>query len=374
MSESTKSDPGPLEAKDFALTTLGTLVIFRSSNLVIDGLIGDLSNLHYYLAIVITLGIIGIYGALKKDYVKLFAGVISAATELVLGINEIILFFMSSSTCVLYESLFSILAGSLALYFSYKYSMVLRETIVPKQSILQEPKSEYAVELINVIKDYHVGPIVVHALRGVSLKIKRGEFVAIMGPSGSGKSTLLNLIGAIDRPTSGKVLIDGVDISKLDDNELAELRNKKIGFVFQAYNLINRTTVLRNVELPAIVAGVPKKERVKRAKEVLRIVGLEEEIYRSPKYLSGGQQQRVAIARALINNPSIILADEPTGNLDSKTGYEVMSYLRKLNEEFGTTVIVVTHARDVAEMADRILYIRDGKIIGEEILRRGEKR
>ena len=373
MSESTKSDPGPLEAKDFALTTLGTLVIFRSSNLVIDGLIGDFNNLHYYLAIVITLGIIGIYGALKKDYVKLFAGVISAATELILGINEIILFFISSSACVLYESLFSILAGSLALYFSYKYSMVLRETIVPKQSILQEPKSEYAVELINVIKDYHVGPIVVHALRGVSLKIKRGEFVAIMGPSGSGKSTLLNLIGAIDRPTSGKVLIDGVDILKLDDNELAELRNKKIGFVFQAYNLINRTTVLRNVELPAIVAGVPRKERVKRAKEVLRIVGLEEEIYRSPKYLSGGQQQRVAIARALINNPSIILADEPTGNLDSKTGYEVMSYLRKLNEEFGTTIIVVTHARDVAEMADRILYIRDGKIIGEEILRRGEK-
>ncbi len=373
MSESTKSDPGPLEAKDFALTTLGTLVIFRSSNLVIDGLIGDLSNLHYYLAIVITLGIIGIHGALKKDYVKLFAGVISAATELILGINELILFFISSSTYVLYESLFSILAGSLALYFSYKYSMVLRETTVPKQSILQEPKSEYAVELIDVVKDYHVGPIVVHALRGVSLKIKRGEFVAIMGPSGSGKSTLLNLIGAIDRPTSGKVLIDGVDISKLDDDELAELRNKKIGFVFQAYNLINRTTVLRNVELPAIVAGVPRKERVKRAKEVLRIVGLEEEIYRSPKYLSGGQQQRVAIARALINNPSIILADEPTGNLDSKTGYEVMSYLRKLNEEFGTTIIVVTHARDVAEMADRILYIRDGKIIGEEILRRGEK-
>ncbi len=229
--------------------------------------------------------------------------------------------------------------------------------------------SEYAIELYDVYKDYYVGNIVIHALRGVSMKVRKGEFVAIMGPSGSGKSTLLNLIGALDRPTSGKVLVDGIDLSLLDDDDLAEVRNKKIGFVFQAFNLINRTSVARNVELPAIIAGVPKKERMRRVREILRILGLDETaLKRRPNYLSGGQQQRVAIARALMNNPSIILADEPTGNLDSKTGREIMEYLRMLNRKFGTTIVVVTHDRSVAEMADRILHIRDGKIVREEKL------
>lgn len=231
-----------------------------------------------------------------------------------------------------------------------------------------DKNTPYAVELVDVVKDYVVGNHVVHALRGMSFKVKKGEFVAIMGPSGSGKSTTLNMIGALDRPTSGKVLIDGVDISKLSDNELAYLRNKKIGFIFQSFNLINRTTVLRNVELPAIVTGMSKKERIEKAKRLLKAVGLESEIYRSPKYLSGGQQQRVAIARALMNDPTIILADEPTGNLDSKTGAEVMHYLKKMNKEFGTTVIVVTHDREVAEYADRIIHIRDGKVLREEIV------
>jgi len=234
----------------------------------------------------------------------------------------------------------------------------------------QNNNTEYAVELIDVVKIYDLGPVKVHALNGINLKVKKGDFIAIMGPSGSGKSTLLNQLGALDKPTSGKVLIDGVDISQLDEEELARLRNEKIGFIFQSYNLINRSTVLRNVELPAIIKGIPKEERVKRALKLLRILGLEETAYRRPKTLSGGQQQRVAIARALINKPSIILADEPTGNLDSKSGREVMKYLIKMNRETGTTVIVVTHDREIGEMANRIFHIRDGKIIREEVIGR----
>ncbi|MCD6514734.1 MAG: ABC transporter ATP-binding protein [Candidatus Odinarchaeota archaeon] len=224
--------------------------------------------------------------------------------------------------------------------------------------------------MINVHKVYKVGEIKVHALRGVNLKVRRGEFIAIMGPSGSGKSTLLNLIGALDKPTEGKVIIDGIDISTLNNDQLAKLRNEKIGFIFQNFNLINRSKVIRNIELPAIIKGMPKRERIKRALELLKALGLEGLHNRRPKHLSGGQQQRVAIARALINSPQIILADEPTGNLDSVSGREVMSYLRMMNERFGTTVIVVTHDREVGEMADRIVHIKDGMIIGEEIIRR----
>jgi len=236
----------------------------------------------------------------------------------------------------------------------------------------QNNNTEYAVELIDVVKIYDLGPVKVHALNGINLKVKKGDLIAIMGPSGSGKSTLLNQLGALDKPTSGKVLIDGVDISQLDEEELARLRNEKIGFIFQSYNLINRSTVLRNVELPAIIKGIPKEERVKRALKLLRILGLEETAYRRPKTLSGGQQQLVAIARALINKPSIILADEPTGNLDSKSGREVMEYLIKMNRETGTTVIVVTHDREIGKMANRIFHIRDGKIIREEVIGRSD--
>jgi putative ABC transport system ATP-binding protein len=190
-----------------------------------------------------------------------------------------------------------------------------------------------------------------------------------MGPSGSGKSTLLNLFGALDRPTSGKILIDGVDISKLDDEELAKIRNEKIGFVFQAYNLIARSTVKRNMELPMLVKGYSKEERMRRIRDLLSVVGLQDKLYRRPKTLSGGEQQRIAIARALVNDPEIILADEPTGNVDSKTGHVIMSFFRKLNKERGTTVVVVTHDPEVARMTDRIIYIRDGKIFKEENLR-----
>ncbi|RJS89014.1 ABC transporter ATP-binding protein, partial [Candidatus Bathyarchaeota archaeon] len=202
---------------------------------------------------------------------------------------------------------------------------------------------EYAIEVIDVRKEYRLGPNVVVALNGLNLRIRKGEFVAIMGPSGSGKSTLLNLIGALDRPTSGRVLIDGVDISTLDEDSLARLRNEKVGFVFQAYNLIARSTVMRNMELPALVKGYPKEERLRRIRGLLNVVGLGDKLLRRPKTLSGGEQQRVAIARALINDPSIVLADEPTGNVDSKTGRVIMGFFRKLNQERGTTIVVVTH-------------------------------
>jgi len=262
---------------------------------------------------------------------------------------------------VLLSSIISMATGMLGV------SIIMNIESEHQQMIEADGESEYVIEVEDVYKDYVVGNIVVHALRGISMRVRRGEFVAIMGPSGSGKSTLLNLIGALDKPTSGKIYIDGVDISKLDEDQLAELRNRKIGFVFQMFNLINRTSVARNVELPSIITRMPKKKRIEKVRKLLSILGLDEDaMKRRPIFLSGGQQQRVAIARALMNDPKIILADEPTGNLDSKTGKEVMEYLKMLNRKLGTTVVVVTHDRSVAMMADRILHIMDGKIIREE--------
>jgi putative ABC transport system ATP-binding protein len=229
-------------------------------------------------------------------------------------------------------------------------------------------KEEYAAETINLSKVYSVGAYKVHALRDINLKIRVGEFLSIVGPSGSGKSTLLNLLGTLDKPTSGKILIGGVDTSKLNEEKLAKLRNQRIGFIFQAYNLINRTTVLRNVELPAIVLGVPSAERRRKALELLELMGLKDKAFRRPTELSGGEQQRVAIARALINDPTIILADEPTGNVDSKTGRNIFELLRKLCKERNATVVVVTHNIELAKMTNRIIHLRDGKIIGEELI------
>jgi len=226
----------------------------------------------------------------------------------------------------------------------------------------------YSIETINVKKKYFVGGNVVSAIDGISMHVKKGEFVAIMGPSGSGKSTLLNLLGALDKPSSGRVSIDRVDISKLDETGLAKLRNEKIGFVFQAYNLIGRSTVMRNMELPAYVREFSKEERLKRIKNLLAIVGLGDKLLRKPKTLSGGEQQRVAIARALVNSPEIVLADEPTGNVDSKQGQIIMKFLRKLNLQERRTIIVVTHDPEVARMADRIVYIRDGQIHEENVV------
>ncbi len=353
------------------LTLMGLIRIFHLFNILPMDTAVSANNIKLYLSVIIIMCLLAIGLIVINRLIFIIPAVFAAILEIVMGIYLLLNIFLLGTINIATESAYSIFIGALLIVASDKLCKNLQTLAFSKRRIiLEESKSEYAVELIDVKKDYILGPVVIKALRGIAMRVKRGEFVAIMGPSGSGKTTLLNIIGALDRPTSGKVLIDGIDISQLNDDELAYLRNQKIGFIFQAYNLINRTSVLRNVELPAIVAGVPKKERIKRAKEVLKIVGLEKEMHRQPKYLSGGQQQRVAIARALINNPSIILADEPTGNLDSKTGMEIMNYLRKLNREFGTTIIVVTHDREVATIADRIFHIRDGVIVKEELVKR----
>jgi putative ABC transport system ATP-binding protein len=214
-------------------------------------------------------------------------------------------------------------------------------------------------------KTYEMGSTEVHALQGVSFSIARNEYVAIMGPSGSGKSTLMNLIGCLDTPTKGQYWLNGKLVSEMDDDELAHIRNKEIGFVFQTFNLLARATALHNVELPLIYSGVSSKERTERAKKSLQMVELSERMHHKPNELSGGQRQRVAIARALVNHPSIILADEPTGNLDSQTGIEIMKLFDRLHAE-GNTIILVTHERDIAEFAHRIISIRDGKIAADE--------
>jgi putative ABC transport system ATP-binding protein len=210
----------------------------------------------------------------------------------------------------------------------------------------------------------------VHALRGVNLRIERNEYVAIMGPSGSGKSTLMNLIGCLDTPSKGLYWLNSQLVSELDDDELARIRNKEIGFVFQTFNLLARATALHNVELPLIYAGVPAAERIERAKESLTKVGMAERMHHKPNELSGGQRQRVAIARALVNRPSIILADEPTGNLDSQTGVEIMALFDTLQAQ-GNTIVLVTHEHDIAEYAHRVVYIKDGVVSRDEVTARG---
>ena len=226
------------------------------------------------------------------------------------------------------------------------------------------------VEAVNLKKTYMLGKIPVEALRGVNLKVESGDFLAILGPSGSGKSTLLNLIGALDKPTSGKLLIDGVDISTLSDNQLSDLR-RRVGFVFQFFNLIPRLNARDNVELSLSIAGIGKAERRKRAEELLETVGLKDRIKHKPAELSGGQQQRVAIARALANNPKFLLMDEPTGNIDSKTAREIMNLVKKLNEEEGVTIIMVTHDQHLAREAKRTVQMFDGLITADIV--KGER-
>ncbi|WP_215830215.1 ABC transporter ATP-binding protein [Pelorhabdus rhamnosifermentans] len=222
-----------------------------------------------------------------------------------------------------------------------------------------------SILLSDVTKVYQLGGETVSALAGLTLNVNPGEFTAIMGPSGSGKSTLMNILGCLDRPTSGSYMLDGQEVAKLSDDELAVTRNKKIGFVFQSFNLLPRMTTLQNVALPMVYAGVDKKERTARAEQVLTMVGLKERLNHQPNELSGGQRQRVAIARALINDPTIIMADEPTGNLDTKSGDEVMAIFSELNSQ-GRTIILVTHEPDIAEYAGRVVHVRDGVIERDE--------
>ncbi len=233
-----------------------------------------------------------------------------------------------------------------------------------------EEKQPTVIDLKNIVKKFYVGkPNELEILHGISLQVQRGEFVSVVGQSGSGKSTLMNIIGILDRPTSGEYYLDGLDIQTAKDTELSHIRNQKIGFVFQTYNLVARTNALRNVELPMLYAGVPRKERRERAEYYLEIVGMKDRMLHKPDELSGGQKQRVAIARAMANHPSIILADEPTGALDSKTGRTVMDLFHRFHEEQGKTIVLITHSNELEEETERIITIRDGSVIGE---RKGE--
>lgn len=225
---------------------------------------------------------------------------------------------------------------------------------------------EKIIELINISKTYKMGAEVIHALRSVSLTIKKNEYVALMGPSGSGKSTLMNVLGCLDTPTSGQYILNGISVDKMLDNDLAEVRNKQIGFVFQTFNLLPRSSALDNVLLPQVYAGVNKVNRKHRAEEVLEQVGLKARMMHKPSELSGGQRQRVAIARALVNHPAIILADEPTGNLDSKTSVEIMALFEDIQKK-GNTIVLVTHEEDIARYAHRIIRLKDGNVESDEI-------
>ena len=239
------------------------------------------------------------------------------------------------------------------------------QSLTAQTSALNAPASGDVIVVDNLWKTYVMGEQQVHALRGVNLRIDRGEYVAIMGPSGSGKSTLMNLIGCLDTPTQGRYWLNSNLVSELDDDELARIRNREIGFVFQTFNLLARATALHNVELPLIYSGTPSDERIARAKAALQAVDLGERMNHKPNELSGGQRQRVAIARALVNNPSIILADEPTGNLDSQTGNEIMKLMEELHRK-GNTIVLVTHEADIAEHAYRVVHIKDGIVASDE--------
>jgi putative ABC transport system ATP-binding protein len=224
-----------------------------------------------------------------------------------------------------------------------------------------------AIRAVDLTRTFEVGETTVEALRSITLEVEQGQFVALVGPSGSGKSTLLNLVGGLDRPTSGELWIDGVELSASKEKALTEHRRRRVGFVFQSFNLLPRLTAIENVALPLMFVGVPERERIERAGQLLAQVGLSERLDHRPTQLSGGEQQRVAIARALVNHPAIILADEPTGNIDTATGSEIMDLLRRLNREQGVTLLLVTHDPEAASFADRVIQLRDGQITGQEV-------
>lgn len=239
-------------------------------------------------------------------------------------------------------------------------------SLTEKGTSLESTGVRSVISLRRVQKIYDTGEVLVEALKGISLEIPTGQFVAVMGASGSGKSTLLNIVGCLDRPTQGVYELDGIDVSSFSSAQRADIRNQKIGFIFQSFNLLPRTSVWENVEAPMLYAGIPKAERIRRIEEVLGIVGIPEKSKSLPSQLSGGQQQRVAVARALVNRPAILLADEPTGNLDSTTSEDIMHFLQKLNREKGLTLVMVTHEHDIAAYASRMIHMKDGRILSDE--------
>ncbi|UCE10762.1 MAG: ABC transporter ATP-binding protein, partial [Candidatus Thorarchaeota archaeon] len=282
----------------------------------------------------VAFGLLGAYGLLRGKMVGGYSGLLSSVFQVVLGSYSVFKIYdaLPPESASILNSVVSLVLGfvTAVCVFEARFFESSSSSALDRES-LPEGSDPYTLQTVNVTKKYLLGPIDISAINGIDMRVRKGEFVAIMGPSGSGKSTLLNLIGALDRPTSGRVLIDGIDISTLDESGLARLRNEKIGFVFQAYNLVTRSSVLRNMELPALVRGYSREERLTKVKDLLGIVGLGDKTSRKPRTLSGGEQQRVAIARALVNDPEIILADEPTGNVDSKTGHVIMGFLRELN-------------------------------------------
>jgi putative ABC transport system ATP-binding protein len=322
-----------------------------------------------FVCVLVGLIFFSVVGLLRGSWIANYVSLIVSVSIIILsGFSLTILYseYQISSSAAFSLST-SLLFGVLVIICIFKTTNLKLEEKSSIENTNATGCDRYAIQTIDAEKIYASGSNAIHAVNDLNLKVRKGDFVAIMGPSGSGKSTMLNLIGALDKPTAGKILIDGIDISNLGENALAKLRNEKIGFVFQSYNLIDRSSVKHNMELPALVKGYSKEKRDTKIDELLSTVQLSSKLLIKPKTLSGGEQQRVAVARALINDPEIILADEPTGNLDSKTGRTIMDFLRTLNSERKTTIVVVTHDPEVAKRTDRIIYFRDGTIIKEEI-------
>lgn len=304
---------------------------------------------------------LGLLGFLTDSKINIIFALVAVILEFFILITA---FFINPEVSLLIPTItLEILLASITIFGVL--TIIRQQQQKVNEEVLFDPfrknETEFAIEITNLRKIYDLGEgVKVNALQSVQLEVKRGDFIAVMGPSGSGKSTLLNCLGALDRPSDGKIFIDGIDISLLDDEGLAWLRNRKIGFIFQSYNLISRSTVGQNVEIPALVTPLDGSRRKEKTLKVLNDVGLSDKYHRSPNTLSGGEQQRVAIARALMNDPAILLADEPTGNLDSKSGAIVMEILQKLNKDLGVTLVVVTHDPEVGSLANRIYYLKDG--------------
>lgn len=313
--------------------------------------------------LMIFFSILGFLGIFTESKMNIIIALIAIGLELTI---QFVTFLTNPSVQLLIPSIILMILLLSTIIFGILMLIQLQQTKeVFYSGFSQQKETEYAIEVNNLRRHYDLGEgLKVFALQDVNLQIDKGDFVAIMGPSGSGKSTLLNCFGALDRPTSGEIFIDGISISSLDDEGLAWLRNRKIGFIFQSYNLISRSNVGENVEVPSLVTPLSAEKRRLKAKQLLESVGLGDKYYRYPKTLSGGEQQRVAIARALMNDPTILLADEPTGNLDSKSGANVMDILQKLNQDLGVTIIVVTHDPEIGNLSQRIYYLKDGTNVG----------